>query len=66
MKIQRFTTDSPDFFLLGSCRFCGYGIGYIRVESEEGIYYLCERHYKDMVRDGLLPDIDTPGGESGA
>jgi len=48
VRVRKLNFEDEEFG--NSCRYCPVGVGIYRVESEEGIYYLCEEHFKELVK----------------
>ena len=47
LKIKKQSQEEIDMLGLQSCRWCPVGIGAYKVESDEGTYYVCEKHRKE-------------------
>ena len=43
-----------------SCRYCFVGVGFYRLDSDEGAFYVCEKHRqeKDFIKDLPLVGIE--------
>jgi hypothetical protein len=48
-----------------SCRYCFIGVGLYRIDSEEGSYYVCEKHReeKDFIKVLPIEGIEEEFGE---
>jgi hypothetical protein len=38
-----------------SCRYCFIGVGLYRIDSDEGTYYICEKHREEQDFIKVLP-----------